>query len=57
MPLGDLTTTEEGIAFLRKWKKLTFHQSTLYHQHTPAGELEEMMCVMVPKTQYGIHDS
>ena len=39
---GDQATTEEGMAFLRGWKKVTLHQGALYHCHTLAGELEEM---------------
>ena len=46
--LGDHATTEEGMAFLREWKKFTLHQGALYHCHTPAGELEEMMWFVVP---------
>ena len=40
---GDHTTTEEGMAILREWKKFTLHQGALYHHHTLAGELEEVM--------------
>ena len=46
--LGHHTTTEEGMAILREWKKFTLHQGALYHCHTPARELEEMMQFIVP---------
>ena len=39
MPLGDLATMEEGMAFLREWETLMLHQGAPYHCHTPAGEL------------------
>ena len=49
--LGDHSTTEEGIAILREWKKFMLYQGALYHQHTPAGELEEVMWFIVPMAQ------
>ena len=36
---GDNANTEEGMAILQEWKKLTLYQGVLYHQHTPGGEL------------------
>ena len=45
--LGDHTTTEEGMAILREWKKFTLHQGALYHCHTLARELEEAMQFVV----------
>ena len=39
---------EEGMAILREWKKFTLHQGALYHCHTPARELEEVMQLVVP---------
>ena len=46
--LVDHTTMEEGMAILREWKKFMFHQGGLYHHHTLAGELEEVMQFVVP---------
>ena len=46
--LGDHTTTKEGMAILREWKKFMLHQGALYHCHTPARELEEMMQFIGP---------
>ena len=46
--LVNHTATEEGMAILREWKKFMLHQGTLYHHHTPAGELEEEMWFVVP---------
>ena len=46
--LGDHTTTEEGMAILREWKKFMLHQGALYHCHTLARELEEVMQFIVP---------
>ena len=46
--LPDHTTTEEGMAILREWKKFMLHQGALYHCHTLAGELEEVMQFIVP---------
>ena len=45
--LGDHTTTEDGMAILRGQKKLTLHQGALYHCHTPARGLEEVMWFIV----------
>ena len=53
--LGDHTTTEEGMAILREWKKFTLHQGSFYHCHTPARELEEAMWFKVPVAQSGSH--
>ena len=46
--LGDHTTTEEGMVILREQKKFTLHQGALYHCHTPARQLEEVMQFVVP---------
>ena len=46
--LGDHTITEDWTAILRKWKKLMLHQGALYHYHTLAWELEEVMQFVVP---------
>ena len=46
--LGDHTVTEEGMAILREWKKFMLNQGTLYHCHTLAGELEEVLWFVVP---------
>ena len=46
--LGDHTTTEEGMAVLREWKKFMLHQCALYHCDTLVGGLEEMMWFIVP---------
>ena len=46
--LGDDTMMEEGMAILRQWEKFTLHQGTLYHCHTPARVLEEVMWFVVP---------
>ena len=39
---------EEGKAILQKQKNLILYQGTLYHCHTPAGELEEVLWLIVP---------
>ena len=41
--LGDNTNTEEGMAILQEQKKLMLYQGALYHHHTPASKLEEVM--------------
>ena len=46
--LGDNTTTEEGMAILWEWKKFMLHQVALYHCHTLAVELEEVMWFVAP---------
>ena len=39
---------KEGISILRERKKFTFHQGYLYHHHTLAAELEEILQFLVP---------
>ena len=46
--LGDHTTRDDGMAILREWEKFPLHQGALYHHHTPARELEEVMWFIVP---------
>ena len=46
--LGDDANTEEGKAILQEQKKLTLYQGALYHCHTPAGKLEEVLQFVVP---------
>ena len=50
--LGDNANTEEVKAILWGWKKLTLYQRALYHQHTPAGELEEALQFVVPMAHW-----
>ena len=50
--LGDSANTEEGMAILREQKKLMLYQGALYHHHTLAGKLEEVMQVLVPMTHW-----
>ena len=45
--LGEDTNTEEGVAILWEWKKLMLYQGDLYHCHTLAGELGEVMWFVV----------
>ena len=45
--LGDHAMMEEGMAIFREWKKFTLHKGTLYHCHTLARELEEVMQFIV----------
>ena len=40
--------TEEGMAILQDWEKLMLYQEALYHHHTPAGELGDVMQFVVP---------
>ena len=46
--LRGTTNTEEGKPILQEQKKLTLYQGALYHCHTLAGELEEVLCFAVP---------
>ena len=46
--LGDHSMMEEGIAILRERKKFMLHQGALYHGHTLARELEEVLQFVVP---------
>ena len=46
--LGDNANTEEGVAVLWEQKKLMLYQGALYHFHTPAGKLEEVLWFVVP---------
>ena len=41
--LGDNTNTEESMPILWEWKKFMLHQGALYHCHTLARKLEEVM--------------
>ena len=50
--LGDDANTEDGMAFLWEQKKQVLYQGAFYHQHTPAGELEETMQFIVPKAHW-----
>ena len=45
---GDALNTEEGKAVLQQRKKLTLYQRALYHCHTLAGDLEEVLWFVVP---------
>ena len=46
--LGDTANMEEWKAVLGERKKLTLYQGALYHCHTVAGELEEVLQSVVP---------
>ena len=46
--LRDDANTEEGKAILQEWKKLTLYQGALYHHHTLAGKLEDVLQFVVP---------
>ena len=46
--LGDDVNTVEGMAILQEWKKLMLYQGALYHCHTSAGKLGEVMWFVVP---------
>ena len=50
--LGDDANIEEGMAILQVQKKLTLYQGALYHHHTPAGKLEEVMWFIVPMAHW-----
>ena len=50
--LGDDTNTEEGKTILWEQKKLMICQGALYHCHTPAGKLEEVLWFVVPKAHW-----
>ena len=50
--LGDNANTEEGKTILREGKKLMLYQGALYHCHTPADELEEVLQFAVPKPHW-----
>ena len=46
-PAGKMImNTEEGKIILWEWKKLMLYQGALYHCHTSAGELEEVLQFM-----------
>ena len=47
--LGGDADPEEGKTILWEHKKLMLYQGALYHCHTPAGKLEEVLWLMVPK--------
>ena len=46
--LGDRVNMDEGKAILQEQKKLTLYQGALYHCHTLAGKLEEVLWFVVP---------
>ena len=46
--LEDGTIIEEEKAILHERKKLTLYQGALYHHHTLAGRLEEVLWFVVP---------
>ena len=50
--LGDNTDTEESKTILWEQKKLTLYQGALYHHHTPAGKLEEVLQFVVPNAYW-----
>ena len=50
--LDNNINAEEGKTILWELKKLTLYQGALYHCHTPAGELEEVLWFMVPKAHW-----
>ena len=50
--LGDDANTEEGKTILWEQKKLMLYQWALYHCHTPADELEEVLQFIVLKTHW-----
>ena len=41
--LGDDAKTEEWKTIIWEWKKLMLYKGALYHQHTPNGDLEEVL--------------
>ena len=49
---GDDTNTEEGMAVLQGQKKLMLYQGALYHSHILAGELEEVLWLVVPTAHW-----
>ena len=46
--LEDHAMEEEGIAILRERKKCILYQGALYHQYTPARELEQSLQLVAP---------
>ena len=43
-----MQTLRRQMATLQEWKKLMLYQGALYHCHTPAGKLGEVMQFVVP---------
>ena len=50
--LGDAANSKEGKAILWERKKLTLYQGALYHCHTLAGKLEEVLQFVVPMAHW-----
>ena len=50
--LGDDTNTVEGVDVIQEERKLTLYQGTLYHCHTLAGKLEEVMWLVIPMAHH-----
>ena len=50
--LGDYVNTEKGMTLLQEQKKLMLYQGALYHCHTLAGELGEVMWFVVPMAHW-----
>ena len=46
--LGDDMNTKERMAVLQEQKRLMLYQGALYHCHSPAGGLEEVLWFVVP---------
>ena len=46
--LEDNANTKEAMAILQEWKKLMHYHGALYHCHTLAGKLEEVIQFVVP---------
>ena len=45
--LGDDMNTEEGVAILQEWKNPMLYQGALYHHQKLAGNLEEVISLVV----------
>ena len=50
--LADDMNTEERMAILQEQRKLMLYQGALYHCHTLAGKLEEVMQFIVPMAHW-----
>ena len=46
--LAEDANTEEKMTILQEWEKLMLYQGALYHHHTLAGKLGEVMQFIVP---------
>ena len=46
--LGDHARMEEDMVIPRERKKFTLHQSALYHHHSLAREMEEVLQFVIP---------